>query len=296
MSRVMIFVLTALASAALLLAACGGGDEGGADGGGGSPETYRDDLRAIVVRTSDRLDEVTAPLDEAESLAEFLDALLDVTDDVLTVQREALADVNDLTPPDDLQADHDRFLRGMEAILDKQSGIKDALDDEDLDKFQEISGELEAEEAALEADLSPEYRALIEGVFGEDASNGGLTDGAEDADSGNRSSGSATAAPPGQLAPDFPPSLVYPAATVVSSLEGESDGERTLFANFETKDSAADVADFYEDRFNDLGFHNVETAALGSLASVSSDEATMVAQEDVGTGGTTLINVLVLAQ
>ncbi len=166
MTRTFLMLPIALA---LIVAACGGGDDG--PGASSSPDDYAKDLENIVERVGDRLDDLTADLDaagDAESLDEILTLVVGIVPDIIAVIEDGTDDIAALQPPAQFRADHDRFVKGLRELLEVQSEFVGAADEGDLFAFADIGARAEQIEDELEADLSPEFRKIVQDFFDDD--------------------------------------------------------------------------------------------------------------------------------
>lgn len=166
MTRTFLMLPIALA---LIVAACGGGDD--SPSASSSPDNYAKDLENIVERVGDRLGELTDDLDatgDAESLDEILELVAGIVPDIIAVIEDGTDDVAALQPPAQFRDDHDRFVRGLRELLDIQREFVVAADDSDLFAFADIGARAEQAEDELEADLSPEFREIVQDFFDDD--------------------------------------------------------------------------------------------------------------------------------
>lgn len=167
MTRTFLMLPIALA---LIVAACGGGDDS-SSATSVSPENYAKDLENIVERVENRLDELTADLDaagDADSLDEILTLVASIVPDIIAVIEDGTDDIAALQPPAQFRADHDRFVKGLRELLAVQSEFVDAADDGNLFAFADIGTRAEQIEDELEADLSPEFRKIVQDFFDDD--------------------------------------------------------------------------------------------------------------------------------
>jgi hypothetical protein len=126
--------VAAALAAALLLPACGGGN-----GGGGqelTAEEFREQADAICAKYDEQLNE----LGEPESL-EDLQALVDET---VTIIENGVAELRELNPPPELEADWDRAMELNEENVELARDLRDAVQEGDQSRFTELAAEAQA--------------------------------------------------------------------------------------------------------------------------------------------------------
>ena len=233
---------------------------------------YERDLTNIVGDIEQRLDEATADFqraflgnldgvdleDEAavnEALRESLLGFLPRIEEIIDAGVSAFGD---LDPPGRFEDDHDRFVAGVEAIVELQrEGLELARDDGfDLEEgFDELNAASDALEAELEAELSPEFLALVASFFADDddEDDSSLADLVGDENVTLRQ-GDSTITVGGELPDGFPEALILPGATLDSTLGSEVDGVRTAITFWETEQEPSEVLDFYEEALVEAGY------------------------------------------
>lgn len=167
---------------ALLVAACSGGDDDGDSAPAG--QDYESRLRALVQEVTDDLDVARARLDDAESLQELVDAIVEAAPLIVDVIREGADRLDDLDPPARFADDHRRFIQAVREQIEVFEALEEAAEDGDLGALGELGPRADSITERLEAAISPEFRALIAPFFGE---SGGTEDTVlpEDAESGS---------------------------------------------------------------------------------------------------------------
>ena len=137
-------VLTRVAVALGLAASgCGGSDEGRL-----SDEEFRDRANQICADLGRDFDAIEEP----ESLVDFSAAITESR----RILKGALDQLRDLEPPEELQADYDRFLGTGDETLDHFDAIKRAADEGDVAAVERIfaeSEETDEESDAIARDL-----------------------------------------------------------------------------------------------------------------------------------------------
>jgi hypothetical protein len=145
--------LLALTFALALLAGCGGGDDdnggsGGSSGGGGGGEAMSKDefvseANKICREGEAKLTEVTrdsaSKIQEADSAEEQQKVVADVLENSAKEYDPYMARLRDLNPPEELSADWDKFLDGVEHAFDLIPDLADATREGDREKLQGLT-------------------------------------------------------------------------------------------------------------------------------------------------------------
>ena len=136
----------ALALGLALLAGCGGDDNDG--GGGGGDAMTREDFVAEAnkicregeEKINAKAQEVQEKIQDAGSNAEDQQkAVADVLEETAKEYDPYLDRLGDLKPPEDLQADWDKFLAGVNDAFELIPDLADATRDGDRDKLSELT-------------------------------------------------------------------------------------------------------------------------------------------------------------
>ena len=136
----------ALALGLALLAGCGGDDDDG--GGGGGDAMTREDFVAEAnkicregeEKINAKAQEVQEKIQDAGSNAEDQQkAVADVLEETAKEYDPYLERLGDLKPPEDLQADWDKFLAGVNDAFELIPDLADATRDGDRDKLSELT-------------------------------------------------------------------------------------------------------------------------------------------------------------
>lgn len=142
----MIRVFLALALGLALVAGCGGGDNDG--GGGGGDAMSREDFVAEAnkicregeEKINAKAQEVQEKIQDAGSNAEDQQkAVADVLEQTAKEYDPYLERLGDLKPPEDLQADWDKFVAGVNDAFELIPDLADATRDGDRDKLSELT-------------------------------------------------------------------------------------------------------------------------------------------------------------
>jgi hypothetical protein len=146
MARLLLILTFALSTA---LAGCGGDDDGGGGGGGGggeemTQEEFVSEANKICREGSEKInaksEEIQQKIQEAGADVEAQQkALAEVLEDTAKEYDPYLDQLGDLNPPEDIQADWDKFLDGINAAFDKIPELADATRDGDRDKLQSLT-------------------------------------------------------------------------------------------------------------------------------------------------------------
>jgi hypothetical protein len=140
--------LLTLGVALALVAGCGGGDDkNGGNGGGGGEALSQDELvskanqicREGSEKINTKAQEVQSKIQEADSAEEQQKVVADVLEDTDKEYDPYLDQLHDLTPPDDLKADWDKFMAGIDKAFDLIPDLADATRDGDRNKLQDLT-------------------------------------------------------------------------------------------------------------------------------------------------------------
>src|ERR1044071_8362243 len=140
--------LLTLGVALALVAGCGGGDDnngGGGGGGGGarSPDELvsqaHQNCPAGAPKISGQAQEIQSKIQEADSAEEQQKVVADVLEDTAEEYDPYLDQLHDLTPPDNLKADWDKFMAGIDKAFDLIPDLADATRDGDRNKLQDLT-------------------------------------------------------------------------------------------------------------------------------------------------------------
>jgi hypothetical protein len=123
----------ALAALTIGAAACGGGSDTL------SEDDYINELEDICSRADGDLRDIEDPED--------FRAIVDAADDAISITSDAIDDINELEPPDDLEGDHEDFVAALEDVVSGFEELRDAADDEDEEALSQ-AGENIAEASA----------------------------------------------------------------------------------------------------------------------------------------------------
>jgi hypothetical protein len=140
--------LLTLGVALALVAGCGGGDDkNSGNGGGGGDALSQDELvskanqicREGSEKINTKAQEVQSKIQEADSAEEQQKVVADVLEDTAKEYDPYLDQLHDLTPPDDLKADWDKFMAGIDKAFDLIPDLADATRDGDRNKLQDLT-------------------------------------------------------------------------------------------------------------------------------------------------------------
>jgi hypothetical protein len=142
MTRTLLVLVLGLA----ILAGCGGGDDGG-DGGGGeamSQEDFVAEANKICREGEEKINakaqEVQQKIQDAgENAEQQQKAVADVLEETAKEYDPYLERLKDLNPPQDLQADWERFLDGINEAFDLIPDLASATRDGDRDKLSDLT-------------------------------------------------------------------------------------------------------------------------------------------------------------
>jgi TolA-binding protein len=145
MARLLLILTFALA----MLAGCGGDDDGGGGGGGGeemTQEEFVSEANKICKEGSEKINdkskEIQQKIQEAGSDVEAQQkALAEVLEDTAKEYDPYLDRLGDLNPPDDIQADWDKFMDGINKAFDLIPELADATRDGDRDKLEDLTAD-----------------------------------------------------------------------------------------------------------------------------------------------------------
>ena len=268
---------------------------------------YERALTDIVDEIERRLDEATADFqraflgnldgvdleDEAavnEALRESLLGFLPRIEEIIDTGVDAFGD---LDPPTRFEDDHDRFVAGVEAIVELQREGLELARDEGFD-LEEGFDELNAASNELEAELSPEFLALVASFFADDDDDDdpSLADLVGDENITLRQ-GDSSITVGGELPDGFPDALILPEATLDSTLGAEVDGVRTAITFWETEQEPSDVLDFYEEALVEAGYaaeqERIDLPGFNSITVLGADGEPVVSIIATAENGTTTV-------
>jgi hypothetical protein len=141
--------LLTLGVALALVAGCGGGDDnnGGNGGGGGGEALSQDELvskanqicREGSQKINAKAQEVQEKITQADSAEEQQKVVADVLEETAKEYDPYLDQLRDLNPPDNLKADWDKFMAGIDKAFDLIPELADATRGGDRDKLQNLT-------------------------------------------------------------------------------------------------------------------------------------------------------------
>jgi hypothetical protein len=125
--------VAAAVGAAFLLAACGGGN-----GGGGelTADEFREQADAICAKYDEQLNQLGEP--------QSLEDLQGLVDETVTILENGVAELRELNPPPELEADWDRAMEINEENLELVRNIRDAVQEGDEARFTELAAQAQA--------------------------------------------------------------------------------------------------------------------------------------------------------
>jgi len=136
----------ALALGLALLAGCGGDDDGGGGGGGDalSQEEFVSEANKICREGEEKINAKTQEVqqklqDAGESAEEQQKAVADALEETAKEYDPYLDRLKDLNPPEELQADWDKFVDGINNAFDLIPDLASATRDGDRDKLSELT-------------------------------------------------------------------------------------------------------------------------------------------------------------
>jgi hypothetical protein len=130
-----------------MLVGCGGDDDGGGGGGGGeemSQSEFVSEANKICREGSEKLEgqteEIQKKIQEAGADAEAQQkAVADALEESAEAYDPYLARLGDLNPPENMQADWDKFIDGINKAFDLIPELADATRDGDREKLQSLT-------------------------------------------------------------------------------------------------------------------------------------------------------------
>ena len=129
-------VLTLLCTAALaFVAGCGGGGDRVSKSG------YQKELDSAVQKIEQAFKGLGDSLQKVGSGSGSLDAVADEIGNIQDELNSAAGDLAGVTPPDDVEASHDKFVDGMRALSDDLEEFKKAVDDGDTGAIEEFAND-----------------------------------------------------------------------------------------------------------------------------------------------------------
>jgi hypothetical protein len=126
----------ALAALTIATASCGGGSDTL------SEDEYLDELQDLCLQVDGDLEDLGEPEDYRD--------LARLGEDAREIIEDGLADIQELVPPDDLEADHEDYVASIERTIDLTGDFIAAAEDEDEAELTDLSVEIEDEEAERE--------------------------------------------------------------------------------------------------------------------------------------------------
>jgi hypothetical protein len=126
----------ALAALTIATAACGGGSDTL------SEDEYLDQLQDLCRQVNGDLEDLEGPED-----AEDYRGIVRLGEDAKDITSEGLEELQDLKPPEDLEADHEDYVASIERTLDLTDDFIAAAEDEDDEALGEAFTDLEEEDA-----------------------------------------------------------------------------------------------------------------------------------------------------
>lgn len=137
--------LLTLVLAAALLAGCGGGGGGGGDGGGGTLSRNEFVTKANEIcrqgaeKINSKTQEVKGKIQQAKTADEQQKAVADVLEETAKEYDPYLAQLGDLKPPQEISADWQKFLDGVNRAFDLIPDLADATRKGDRTKLSELT-------------------------------------------------------------------------------------------------------------------------------------------------------------
>jgi hypothetical protein len=141
--------LLTLGVALALVAGCGGGDDKSSSGGGsggGEPLSQTDLVakanqicREGSQKINTKAQEVQTKIQDAKTAEEQQKVVADVLEDTAKEYDPYLDQLHDLTPPDDLKADWDNFMAGIDKAFGLIPDLADATRSGDRNKLQDLT-------------------------------------------------------------------------------------------------------------------------------------------------------------
>jgi SMC interacting uncharacterized protein involved in chromosome segregation len=141
-------LLTLTVALTMLVVGCGGDDSGGGGGGGGGDEMTQEEFvseaNKICREGSEKInaksEEIQKKIQDAGADVEAQQkALAEVLEDTAKEYDPYLDRLGDLNPPENIQADWDKFLDGINKAFDLIPDLADATRDGDRDKLQDLT-------------------------------------------------------------------------------------------------------------------------------------------------------------
>ena len=144
--RLRITTLAAAAVTALVIAGCGGDDDttstsgtSGATGVSGTPlseEEFVSQVNSICADGNDQVEALGAPPNSIEGLGDYAREIIDISEPLIA-QLEAV------TPPEDLQSDYDAYVEAVKSQIELDEQLATAADAGDTKEVQSLAQELE---------------------------------------------------------------------------------------------------------------------------------------------------------
>ncbi len=121
----MLPAIALLAAAGLIAVGCGGGG----DGGRLSEAEFRAQANAVCLKYDERIEALGEP-ESLEEVPEFVDQALPIIE-------EGVAELRELEPPEELEADYDRMLAETERSVGVAQRLRDAAAEGDQQALQD---------------------------------------------------------------------------------------------------------------------------------------------------------------
>ena len=122
------------AAAVAVAAGCGGGG-----GDSLSKEAYQQELDSAVQKIEQAFNGLGESLQKVGSGAGSLDAVADEIGNIQEELNSAADDLDGVSPPEDVEATHEKFVAGMRALSDDLEEFKKAVDDGDTGAIDEFA-------------------------------------------------------------------------------------------------------------------------------------------------------------
>jgi hypothetical protein len=123
-------------AALVVLAAAGCGDSGG---GGGTPLTkaqYEEQLNSIGTTIDSSFEELTQTFQgDTPSFDAAADKIAEIQDQL----RQQADELDDVTPPEDVQAEHDKMVEGLRGFADDLDEFREAVESKSVDAMQKFA-------------------------------------------------------------------------------------------------------------------------------------------------------------
>jgi hypothetical protein len=132
-----ILIVAGIAALAIVGVACN--EDGGRSSGSLSLQEYFSELDRIGDDADAASDAIELPnLDPDASFEESSAAFLDYFEQVTNIIEDGVQDISALDAPDEVSDEHDRYVDGLNEIMDASNDYLDRRGDADEDEFDEI--------------------------------------------------------------------------------------------------------------------------------------------------------------